>query len=289
MGGDDQHLIRYRAIIMSGAAQRILGVVSSGAAVVGLGATLVTQCLFNVDGGERGIIYDYRSGILNTVYGEGTHFMVPILQKPIIFDVKSNFRNITTNTGSKDLQDVQITLRLLHRPIISQLPTIYDKIGVHYDEVVLPGIGKEVLKAIVAQFNAEELITQREVVSERCRDALVKRAKEFGIVFDDISITHLSFSQAFERSVERKQVALVEAERARYVVEKVEQEKRASVIRAEGDSEAGIMVSKALKENGQGLIELRKIEASRDIAGTLARSRNVAYLPTGNNLLLNIQ
>jgi len=274
---------------MSGAAQRLLGVVSSGAAAVGIGATVITQCLFNVDGGERAIIYDYRNGILNTVYGEGTHFLIPVIQKPIIFDVKSNFRNITTNTGSKDLQDVQITLRLLHRPIINQLPTIYDKIGINYDEVVLPGIGKEVLKAIVAQFNAEELITQREVVSERCREALVKRAHEFGIVFDDISITHLSFSQAFERSVERKQVALVEAERARYIVERTEQEKRASIIRAEGDSEAGIMVSQALKENGQGLIELRKIEASRDIAGTLARSRNVSYLPSGNNLLLNIQ
>lgn len=273
---------------MSGAAQRLLGALSTGAAVVGISAGVVTQCLFNVDGGERAIIYDYRAGILNTVYGEGTHFIIPLIQKPIIFDVRSNFRNITTNTGSKDLQDVQITLRLLHRPVLNQLPTIYDKIGVHYDEVVLPGIGKEVLKAIVAQFNAEELITQRELVSERCREALVKRAREFGIVFDDISITHLSFSQAFERSVERKQVALVEAERARYIVEKTEQEKRASIIRAEGDAEAGVMVSKALSENGQGLIELRKIEASRDIATTLARSRNVSYLPGNNNLLLNV-
>lgn len=273
---------------MSGAAQRALSVLSKGAAVVGLGAYVGKQCLFNVDGGERAIIYDYRSGILDTVYGEGTHILVPVLQKPIIFDVKSNFRNISTRTGSKDLQDVQITLRLLHRPILSQLPTIYDKIGINYDEVVLPGIGREVLKAIVAQFNAEELITQREVVSERCREALVKRAHEFGIIFDDISITHLSFSQKFEQSVESKQVALVEAERSKYIVDKIEQEKLAAIIRAEGDSEAAVMVSVALKENGKGLIELRKIEASRDIATTLARSRNVSYLPSGNNMLFNL-
>lgn len=273
---------------MSGAAQRVLGVLSGGAAVVGIGASVVTQCLFNVDGGERAIIYDLRKGILETIYGEGTHFKIPLIQTPVIFDVKANYRNITTNTGSKDLQDVQITLRLLHRPEESRLTTIYDKLGTNYDEVVLPGIGKEVLKAIVAQFNAEELITQRELVSERCREALTKRAKEFNILFDDISITHLSFSKAFEQSVERKQIALVEAERARYVVEKTEQEKRASVIRAEGDAEAGLMVSKALRDNGGGLIELRKIEASRDIANTLARSRNVAYLPSGNNLLFNL-
>ena len=60
---------------------------------------------------------------------------------------------------------VSITLRVLSRPDVSHLPKIYQTLGTDYDERVLPSIGNEVLKAIVAQFDAAELITQREVVS----------------------------------------------------------------------------------------------------------------------------
>ena len=59
---------------------------------------------------------------------------------------------------------VSITLRVLSRPDVEHLPKIYQGLGMDYDERVLPSIGNEVLKSIVAQFDAAELITQREVV-----------------------------------------------------------------------------------------------------------------------------
>jgi len=62
------------------------------------------------------------------------------------------------------MQMVTLTLRVLHKPNIDKLPIIYQTLGQDYDERVLPSIGNEVLKAIVAQFDASELITQRELV-----------------------------------------------------------------------------------------------------------------------------
>ena len=59
---------------------------------------------------------------------------------------------------------VSLTLRVLHRPDTARLPVIYQSLGLDYDDRVLPSIGNEVLKAIVAQFDAGELITQRETV-----------------------------------------------------------------------------------------------------------------------------
>lgn len=70
---------------------------------------------------------------------------------------------------------------------------------------------------------------------------------------------------------------------------KAEQERKAAVIRAEGEAEAADMISQALREQGSGLIEIRRIDASKEIATTLAKSRNVTYIPSsGSNMLLNL-
>lgn len=137
------------------------------------------------------------------------------------------------------------------------------------------------LKAIVAQFDAAELITQREAVSQRIRSDLTRRAAEFNIALEDVSITHMTFGREFTKAVEQKQIAQQDAERARFIVERAEQERQASVIRAEGEAESAEAISKAIAKAGDGLIQVRKIEASRDIAQTLSSNPNVAYLPSG--------
>ncbi|VEL16089.1 unnamed protein product [Protopolystoma xenopodis] len=176
----------------------------------------------------------------------------------------------------------------MFRPQPDLLPRIYSNLGVDFDERVLPSITTEVLKAVVAQFDASELITQRELVSQRVNEYLTERASSFGILLDDISLTHLSFGKEFSDAVEAKQVAQQEAERARFLVEKAEQQKLASIISAEGDSEAAILISKALGSSGEGIIELRRIEGAEEIAYHLSKSRNITYLPDKINAFITL-
>merc|ERR1711871_866015 len=159
---------------------------------------------------------------------------------------------------------------------------IFQRLGVGFHERVLPSIGNEVLKSVVAQYDADQLLTLREKVSREISEEMTSRASEFSLMLDDVSITHLTFNAEFQRAIEHKQVAQQDAERSKFVVLKAEQQRQAAIIRAEGESEAADMISKATKQHGTGLIEMRRIDAASDIAATLARSRNVSYIPAGS-------
>ncbi|VAI57832.1 unnamed protein product [Triticum turgidum subsp. durum] len=174
------------------AAVSFLTKVAKVAAGLGLTASAVSTSLYTVDGGQRAVIFDRFQGVLPAVVSEGTHFLVPWLQKPFLFDIRTRPHSFSSTSGTKDLQMVSLTLRVLARPDVERLPEIFTNLGLDYDDKVLPSIGNEVLKAVVAQFNADQLLTDRPHVSALVREALVRRAGEFNIVLDDVAITHLA-------------------------------------------------------------------------------------------------
>jgi prohibitin 2 len=162
--------------------------------------------VYTVEGGHRAVVFNRVTGMKKDVYGEGLNFNIPWFERPYIYDIRTRPCNLQTLTGSKDLQMVTIGVRVLHKPNPSELVWIYQHLGKNYDERILPSLMNECAKAIVAKYNANELLTKRDIVSQDIKTELIRRAQIFNVKLEDVAITHLAFSPEYARAVEAKQV-----------------------------------------------------------------------------------
>lgn len=254
------------------------------------GLTGISYGLLNsvvtVQPGHLGMKYNRLGGLSNEAsLSEGLNFIIPWFQRAVVYNIRTRPQLINSQSGSKDLQMVQISLRVLYKPDIKHLPFIYRTLGMDFDERVLPSVVNEVTKAVVAQYNASELITIRDAVSTQIRVLLTERLGKFHILLDDVSITHLAFSKEYTNAIEAKQVAQQEVERAKYVVEKALQEKRTIVIKAQGTAGEASLIGNAI-QNNPAFLQLRRIEAAKEIANTVSGSSNKVYI-NADSLLLN--
>jgi len=264
-----------------GAGGLVFGLASLGMVSYGIYNSIVV-----IQPGHLGVKYNRIGGLADVAtLSEGLNFIIPWLQRPVIYNIRTRPQLINSQSGSKDLQMVNIALRVLFKPDVHQLPQIYRKLGMDFDERVLPSVVNEVSKAVVAQYNAAELLTKRDQVSNQIRMLLAKRLSEFNILLDDVSITHLTFSKEYTSAVEAKQVAQQDAERSKYVVEKAIQEKKTIIIKAEGEAKSAQLIGAAINNN-PAFVQLRRIEAAKEIALTISSSTNKVYI-NADTLLLN--
>eukprot|EP01063_Lacrimia_lanifica_P024999 TRINITY_DN32800_c0_g1_i1.p1 TRINITY_DN32800_c0_g1~~TRINITY_DN32800_c0_g1_i1.p1 ORF type:complete len:275 (+),score=136.08 TRINITY_DN32800_c0_g1_i1:61-885(+) len=255
------------------------------------GGFVVSQCSYVLYPGDAAVVYNRMTGVENDVKYEGFHLKIPFLQYPKVYDIKLRPAVIETMTGTKDLQKVNIKLRVLFMPNSERLPNLYQTLGLDYNERVLPSIGNEIMKAVVAEYNAEELVVRREKVSQEIKRRITQKAlMDFDIILKDISLMDISFGTEFMQAVEAKQVAQQDAEKFQWIVKMNEQEKFAAITRAEGEAEAAKCISDAIRDAGPGLVELRRIETAKAVAKNLSTSNNVHYVPGGqNNVLLGLK
>lgn len=118
----------------------IYALANFGVVLAGYGNILASNCMYNVESGHRAIKFSRIYGIMKRIYEEGTHFAIPWIERPVIFDIRARPRVVVSLTGSKDLQMVNITCRVLSKPNKVRLVEIYRNLGVDHDEKVLPSI-----------------------------------------------------------------------------------------------------------------------------------------------------
>ena len=192
------------------------------------------------------------------------HFIIPFAEQVIQLEVRTLKYQAEASAASNDLQEVQTVIALNYHIDPNDANAIFQQLGADYsDRIIAPTI-QESVKASVAKFNAEELITKRETAKGVIADAIRNTLSHRDIVVETVFITDFKFSQAFADQIEQKVVAfqkyLTEQNNLRAIqvianqtVVQAQAQARANIAKANGESQAIKIINEQLRQNPQYL------------------------------------
>lgn len=204
-----------------------------------VGLVLMSSFWVIVPAGERGVWLRFGQ-VQGQIFAEGLHFVIPLVDSVERVSVRVQKQEIATEASSKDLQDVFSDVALNWHILPEQVNGVYRQIGDEnavVNAILNPAI-EEVIKAVVAHYTAEEVITQRDQVKAEVDAGLRSRLSPYQIAVDDVSLTTIHFSQQFRDAVEAKQIAVQEAKQAEFVAQKALRQAEIEINLARGTAEA---------------------------------------------------
>ncbi len=211
--------------------------------------TLLTSAVTIVEPGNRGILITL--GNVSPEYkGEGIHLKFPFIQKIEPISIRQRTQNGSAPTFSKDLQTVTIEFDVLYRVPQEKVVELYQGYsGIIYDSLIEPRI-QEQMKQVCAQFRAEDLVQNREVVKT---DVIAKTqlALKGLLLIEDVTITNIELTDELKVSIEQKQIAEQEAQKMVYVKEQAELQAEVKIITAKAEAEAARVIGETLRQNPQ--------------------------------------
>lgn len=170
-----------------------------------------------VDTGEIAVMTRFGN-VTGEELGQGFHFKNPV-DDANIYDVKVIKDQTKATAASKDLQDVNADLVINYRLEPGKIDLIHQNVGLNYKQKIIDPAIQEVFKETTAKYNATVLITNRPEVKDLAEKTLRERLLKYGIIIQaktGLSIVDITFSEEFSKSIEDKQVAFQNSQRAKY-------------------------------------------------------------------------
>ena len=251
-------MIPSRSILSSNKLKILAGIVTFIIIIL-----IMSESVVIVEAGHRGVVL-YVGAVENRVLGEGIHFIVPFAEQVIPLEVRTLKFQANASAASNDLQEVATVIALNYHIDPNEANVVYQQLGADYaDRIIAPTI-QESVKASVAKFDAEQLITNRSIVKGVIDQAISKTLSARDITAETIFITDFKFSQAFANQIESKVVAfqkyLTEQNNlkaiqvvANQTVVQAQAQARANVARAGGESQAIRIITEQLRQSPQYL------------------------------------
>jgi len=218
--------------------------------IIGLLVLSVMSAFVTVPAGNRGVVVELGA-VKPVVLGEGFHTITPFIQSVVMMEVRTQKYEVDATASTKDLLDVAAKVAVNFHLDPNSANTVYQSIGLDYENRVIAPAVQEIVKATTAKFNAEELITQRETVRDQIEQALKTRMESRNIVVESISIVNFAFPTAFNEAITAKQTAVQRALESQNKLAQVQFEAQQAVAKANGDAQAIDIINQQLLKSPQ--------------------------------------
>src|ERR671927_476057 len=251
-------MIPSRSILGSSKLKILAGIVTFIVIIL-----VMSESVVIVQAGHRGVVL-YVGAVENRVLGEGFHFIVPFAEQVIPMEVRTLKFQANASAASNDLQEVATVIALNYHIDPNKANILYQQLGTDYETRIIAPTIQESVKASVAKFNAEQLITQRAIAKGVIAHAISDTLSTRDITVETVFITDFKFSPSFPSQVESKVVAfqkyLTEQNNlkaiqviANQTVVQAQAQARANVARATGESQAIEIITAQLRQSPQYL------------------------------------
>lgn len=236
----------------------------TGRKAVAIGAALlvlivVWQSAGIVGAGQRGVLLRFGA-MTGEIKEEGLYFKIPFADQVVLMSTQIQKYTTPVGASSKDLQVVTTEVTLNYRLDPGRVGETYRNLRQEYESRIIQPYIQEAVKSTTANFDAEQLITQRPAVKDKLQVLMTDRLAPLGMDVVQLSITDFQFSKTFQESIEAKVRAVQQALEAENALKRVEFEARQAVTKAEAEAK-GLELQKA--QVTPQLLELRRIEVQR--------------------------
>lgn len=232
------------------------GKIVSGVAAVLIVLLIGANSFVSVEYGHVGLYKTFGKLNDNTL-SPGIHFKVPFIQTVIQVNTQVTKAETDTSASSKDLQPVSTHVAVNYSVNKASAFNLMNDIGGNFDNVIINPAIQEIVKEVTAKYPAEDLITRRDVVSSEISEHLTARLAKYDLIVNDINIVNFKFSEAFNQSIEAKQVAQQQALKAENDLRRIEIEAKQKIAQAQAEAES-LRLKK--QEVTPELVQLKQIE-----------------------------
>ena len=219
-----------------------------GAVCVLVLIAVASSCFTVVKAGHTGVVMTFGA-VEDKVMSEGLNFKIPFIQSVVQMNNRTQKTETEGTASSKDLQIISYVVAVNYHVNDSSSASLYQNVGMDYGSVVIVPAIQESIKAVTAQYTAEELITKRQAVGDQIKSALSEKINQYGINVEIFNIVNFDFSDEFNAAVEAKQTAQQNALKAEQDLARIEVEAKQKITQAEAEAQSIKLIQDALAKS----------------------------------------
>ncbi len=217
--------------------------------LLGAGAVVLLSSLRIVNEYERGV--KFTLGKFTRIMKPGLRIVVPIIQSWKRVDMRVKAVDVPDQEAiTKDNVSLSVNAVLYYK-VQNSAKVILE---VEHFQYAVSQLAQTTMRDVVGEVTLDELLSERDKVSKRIREIVDKATDPWGIDVSSVELKHVELPADLKRVISKE----AEAER----------EKRAVIIKAEGEVIAADNMSKAANtlSKAEGALHLRTLQSINDLS-----------------------